>query len=197
MAKILPVFLPFASCGNKCIFCDQQAISGVKAENNLISLAENQIKTWLSYGISYDELAYYGGNFAAVKRQDRDSHDLVAPVRDELWFIVAFLWLGIAFLEAPCLPGEGSIFHEPFTELFLVKIDGCIIRFADLSDRVDKWLNVFLYIVAAYLQLVGHFLSRDDRLAPLVCCWIVQTTEFHRFLLVIWGIGIDFSCIYT
>lgn len=73
MAKILPVFLPFASCGNKCIFCDQQAISGVKAENNLISLAENQIKTWLSYGLSYDELAYYGGNFAAVKRQERES----------------------------------------------------------------------------------------------------------------------------
>lgn len=61
MAKILPVFLPFASCGNKCIFCDQQAISGVKAENNLIILAENQIKTWLSYGTSYDEIAFYGG----------------------------------------------------------------------------------------------------------------------------------------
>ena len=67
MAKILPVFLPFASCGNKCIFCDQQAISGVKAENNLIILAENQIKTWLSYGTSYDEIAFYGGNFAAIK----------------------------------------------------------------------------------------------------------------------------------
>lgn len=73
MAKILPVFLPFASCGNKCIFCDQQAISGVKAENNLTALAENQIKTWLSYGLSYDELAFYGGNFAAIKRQERET----------------------------------------------------------------------------------------------------------------------------
>lgn len=73
MAKILPVFLPFASCGNKCIFCDQQAISGVKSESNLINLAENQIKQWLSYGIVYDELAFYGGNFAAVKRQERET----------------------------------------------------------------------------------------------------------------------------
>lgn len=73
MAKILPVFLPFASCGNKCIFCDQQAISGVKAENNLTALAANQIKTWLSYGLSYDELAFYGGNFAAIKRQERET----------------------------------------------------------------------------------------------------------------------------
>lgn len=73
MAKILPVFLPFASCGNKCIFCDQQAISGVKVENNLTALAENQIKTWLSYGLSYDELAFYGGNFAAIKRQERET----------------------------------------------------------------------------------------------------------------------------
>ena len=46
MAKILPVFLPFASCGNKCIFCDQQAISGVKAENNVSvkGTSEDEVK---------------------------------------------------------------------------------------------------------------------------------------------------------
>lgn len=73
MAKILPVFLPFASCGNKCIFCDQQAISGVKAENNLLSLAESQINKWFSYGLVYDEIAFYGGNFAAVNKKERES----------------------------------------------------------------------------------------------------------------------------
>ncbi len=73
MAKILPVFLPFASCGNKCIFCDQQAISSIKAENDLILLAKNQIKTWFSYNLNYDEIAFYGGNFAAINQHERES----------------------------------------------------------------------------------------------------------------------------
>lgn len=72
MANILPVFLPFASCGNKCVFCDQQAISGVHAETDLIEHAKSQINTWLSYGANYDEIAFYGGNFAAIKKQIRE-----------------------------------------------------------------------------------------------------------------------------
>ena len=72
MAKILPVFLPFASCGNKCIFCDQQAISGVKAGSDLLSLAETQIEKWLSYSTIYDEIAFYGGNFAAINKDIRE-----------------------------------------------------------------------------------------------------------------------------
>ncbi len=71
MANILPVFLPFASCHNKCIFCDQQAITGIKIDNDLITLAKNQINQWKSYGVSFDEIAFYGGNFAAIDKNIR------------------------------------------------------------------------------------------------------------------------------
>ena len=71
MSKILPVFLPFASCGNKCIFCDQQAISGISAENDLLLHADKQIKKWQSYSNNYDEIAFYGGNFCAIEKDIR------------------------------------------------------------------------------------------------------------------------------
>ena len=71
MPKILPVFLPFAYCGNKCIFCDQQAISGVQAESDLLLHAENQINQWKTYSNNYDEIAFYGGNFCAINKDIR------------------------------------------------------------------------------------------------------------------------------
>ena len=71
MPKILPVFLPFASCGNKCIFCDQQAISGVQAESDLLLHAEKQINQWKTYSNNYDEIAFYGGNFCAINKDIR------------------------------------------------------------------------------------------------------------------------------
>ena len=133
MAKILPVFLPFASCGNKCIFCDQQAISGVKAENNLIILAENQIKTWLSYGTSYDEIAFYGGNFAAIKsferqklyrlaydngfskirfstRPDTINNETLAEIKD---YNISLVELGIKSLDDKVLKANG----RPYTNI--------------------------------------------------------------------------------
>ena len=71
MPKILPVFLPFASCGNKCIFCDQQAISGVQVESDLLLHAEKQINQWKTYSNNYDEIAFYGGNFCAINKDIR------------------------------------------------------------------------------------------------------------------------------
>lgn len=73
MAKILPVFLPFASCGNKCVFCDQVAISGVKADFDLISLADNQLNQWLEISKNWDEVAFYGGNFSAIDKSIRET----------------------------------------------------------------------------------------------------------------------------
>lgn len=71
MARILPVFLPFASCGYKCIFCDQQAISGVNPSGDLISLAKNQIEKWLDITHDWEEVAFFGGNFSAIDKNIR------------------------------------------------------------------------------------------------------------------------------
>lgn len=71
MAKILPIFLPFASCQNKCLFCDQQAITGVKAETDFIALAVSQTDKWLGISDVWDEAAFYGGNFLAIDKNTR------------------------------------------------------------------------------------------------------------------------------
>lgn len=71
MARILPIFLPFASCGNKCIFCDQQAISGVNPSGDLINLAETQLKKWLDISSEWEEIAFFGGNFSAIDKKTR------------------------------------------------------------------------------------------------------------------------------
>lgn len=71
MNKILPVFLPFTACGNKCIFCDQNAITNTKIETNILQSAINQIEKWFSYSDKYDEIAFYGGNFGAIDKKNR------------------------------------------------------------------------------------------------------------------------------
>lgn len=78
MAGILPVFLTFAACGNRCIFCDQSAITRTEEQADVLSSAINQIKKWMNISSNWQELAFYGGNFGA----------LPADIRRELYCIV-------------------------------------------------------------------------------------------------------------
>lgn len=71
MAKILPVFLSFAACGNRCIFCDQNVISGVTERVNLLQSATSQIKRWQEVRGSWDEVAFFGGNFGDINKETR------------------------------------------------------------------------------------------------------------------------------
>ncbi len=71
MSKILPVFLPFTACGNKCIFCDQNAITNTKTESNILQSAINQIEKWHTHSNNYNEIAFYGGNFGAIDKKNR------------------------------------------------------------------------------------------------------------------------------
>lgn len=71
MAKILPVFLSFAACGNRCVFCDQNVISGVREKADILQSAEKQINKWLEVSPLWDEVAFYGGNFGDIERNTR------------------------------------------------------------------------------------------------------------------------------
>lgn len=72
-AKILPVFLPFAGCPQRCIFCDQAAQTGqapqpledihARLEAQLAALAEAPAEASVS---APPELAFYGGTFTAL-----------------------------------------------------------------------------------------------------------------------------------
>ncbi len=180
MAKILPVFLPFASCGNKCIFCDQQAISGVKAENNLIILAENQIKTWLSYGTSYDEIAFYGGNFAAIKSFERQK--LYRLAYDN----ISLVELGIQSLDDKVLKANGRPYTNIQAEkavddilnitecgvqlmagMYKQSLYSCIDDAALLAKKNIKTARIYPTQVFKNTALYGMYLSGEYKAADL------------------------------
>jgi histone acetyltransferase (RNA polymerase elongator complex component) len=69
-SKILPVFIPFAGCRNRCVYCNQSRITGV-ASGSLIESASEQISKCLSWRTEWSELAYYGGSFTCLDRDTR------------------------------------------------------------------------------------------------------------------------------
>jgi histone acetyltransferase (RNA polymerase elongator complex component) len=67
--RILSIFLPQLGCPNKCIFCNQQAVTGIESIPSLDEI-ERQIVSFLSTGtdtnLSTIEIAFYGGNFTGL-----------------------------------------------------------------------------------------------------------------------------------
>lgn len=64
--RILPVFMPFAGCKTRCVYCSQTAQTGTaeaQLENIYISLQKNLEKA--DEGSEY-EVAFYGGTFTAL-----------------------------------------------------------------------------------------------------------------------------------
>ena len=68
--RILPVFLPFAGCPGRCVFCaqDRQTGSGGNVDGNLRAAAAllDEIRPEQSI-----ELAFYGGTFTALPAEQR------------------------------------------------------------------------------------------------------------------------------
>jgi histone acetyltransferase (RNA polymerase elongator complex component) len=66
-AKILPVFLPFAGCPQRCIFCDQAAQTGQTPQSleDLYARLEAQLAETPAMAAA-PELAFYGGTFTAL-----------------------------------------------------------------------------------------------------------------------------------
>ena len=117
--RILPVFLPLAACGNKCVYCDQNIISGVGETKDIVATAKAQIKKWTDLIKKWDEVAFYGGNFGAIDknirrelyalahntgisnirystRPDTITSELIAEIKDEK---INFIELGIQSLN--------------------------------------------------------------------------------------------------
>ncbi|MGA1847502.1 radical SAM protein [Deferribacter abyssi] len=60
--SILPIFIPFQGCPGKCIFCDQNIISGKNIKNFKKDIIE-QFEFYKSKRNKWDEIAFYGGSF--------------------------------------------------------------------------------------------------------------------------------------
>ncbi|QAR31911.1 radical SAM protein [Geovibrio thiophilus] len=78
--KILPVFIPFAGCRNRCIYCNQHKITGTGG-CGLTESAERQIDKYLTYSSTWDELAFYGGSFTCLPQKDRTALYSLAHAR--------------------------------------------------------------------------------------------------------------------
>lgn len=73
MAKkhyIIPVFVPFAACPHKCIFCEQENITGVKSREtdvDVSAIITEYLDTILvKQEDKYIEVGYYGGSFTGL-----------------------------------------------------------------------------------------------------------------------------------
>ncbi|MDD3875229.1 MAG: radical SAM protein [Bacteroidales bacterium] len=64
----IPIFLPEMACPFRCVYCNQQAITGVSKlpdERSIINEIEMHLST-IDYLNSYVEIAFFGGNFTGI-----------------------------------------------------------------------------------------------------------------------------------
>ena len=64
----IPVFIPEMACPNRCIYCNQYKITGVKSlpdENEIEKIIETNLKT-IDIFNTHVEVAFFGGNFTGV-----------------------------------------------------------------------------------------------------------------------------------
>lgn len=75
--KILPFFLPMAACPQRCVYCDQRAISGQQSPP---TAAEISAALAAFPPDPQAELAYYGGSFTCLPRETQAEYlALAAP----------------------------------------------------------------------------------------------------------------------
>lgn len=69
---IWPVFIPFAGCPYRCIYCSQNAQTGKGTEplQTILQTLENNLNEAQELGRGPYELAFFGGNFTALPEDD-------------------------------------------------------------------------------------------------------------------------------
>lgn len=67
----IPIFIPHKGCPNDCVFCNQRTISGTQTLDIASVPAEIERKlALLPPAEKYVELAYFGGSFTGIPRED-------------------------------------------------------------------------------------------------------------------------------
>ena len=71
----IPIFIPEMACPFRCIYCDQQKITGINAlpdENEIRNIVETHLKT-IDYNNAWVEIAFFGGNFTGIALAEQES----------------------------------------------------------------------------------------------------------------------------
>lgn len=81
MAKcnIIPIFIPFSGCPVKCIYCDQNRITGATTHKTGEDVREEILEGLRRAGSNSAELAFYGGTFTMLPLERQD--ELLSPVQ--------------------------------------------------------------------------------------------------------------------
>lgn len=64
---IIPIFIPFGGCPNRCVFCDQNGITGdagLPSVDEVAATISGYLSTWKGSGPK--EAAFYGGSFTGL-----------------------------------------------------------------------------------------------------------------------------------
>lgn len=79
---IIPIFIPHSGCPHDCVFCNQKAItSRMKSPDydDTIEIIERNLATIsLNPNISTVEIAFYGGSFTAIPREEQNMYLRIA-----------------------------------------------------------------------------------------------------------------------
>ncbi len=69
---IIPIFIPHAGCPHRCIFCNQDSITGATQKLPTPAELRSQIREFLDYKKENRkpvQIAFFGGNFLGLKRE--------------------------------------------------------------------------------------------------------------------------------
>ncbi len=69
---IIPIFIPHAGCPHRCIFCNQDSITGATQKLPTPAELRSQIRKFLDYKKENRkpvQIAFFGGNFLGLKRE--------------------------------------------------------------------------------------------------------------------------------
>lgn len=82
MAKcnIIPIFIPFSGCPVKCVYCDQNRITGTAIHKTGEDIRKEIMEGLRRTGSKPAELAFYGGTFTMLPLERQD--ELLSPVQD-------------------------------------------------------------------------------------------------------------------
>ena len=70
----IPIFIPEMACPYRCIYCNQQKITGFNAlpdENDIKNIVETHLKT-IDYNNAHVEIAFFGGNFTGISFTEQE-----------------------------------------------------------------------------------------------------------------------------
>jgi histone acetyltransferase (RNA polymerase elongator complex component) len=167
---ILPVFLPFAGCANRCVYCDQEAITG-QLPDKILQSAARQIDEWKERRKEWDEVAFYGGTFARLNKTVRLAlYELAFPyaVRvstcpesidkeftEEAKEHIAVLELGAQSLSDEVLKMNGRGYTADFVIEKFQRLKGAEI------------VTAAQFMTGLYGETVEHFTESCDRVKEL------------------------------